>query len=147
MSLPSVSIIIPSYNYEQYVCYAIDSCLSQKYDGKLEIIVVDDCSTDCTMERLQEYGSAITIVRHKGNRGYSAAKNSGIRASSGELISLLDADDMLTPDSIALRAQYLAKFPELDMVHGRAYIVKDDGDQRYWQRRLYKIQINKKNKY
>lgn len=146
MKLPKVSIIIPSYNYQEYVCQAVDSCLDQEYGGEIEVIVVDDCSTDCTVPTLAQYGNRIKLIRHHVNRGYSAAKNSGIRASSGDLIVLLDADDMFTIDSIKVRAEYLAAHPEIDMVHGRAYVIIGPGNALYWWKRLKKIGVSKKDK-
>ena len=144
MEWPVVSVIIPLYNYEQYVCDAVYSCLEQKYPGKLEIIVVDDCSTDNSVIKLGQTFSKeqYTLVRHKSNKGYSAAKNTGIRASSGELIVLLDADDMLTPDSINVRADYMRKRNAVDMVYGTAYVIYDEGGYEYYTKRMYKLGIH-----
>jgi len=142
MKLPSVSVVIPLYNYEEYVCDAVYSCFAQKYPG-LEVIVVDDGSTDDGVLKLtrQEACKGCTIIRHKGNRGYSVAKNTGIRASTGELIVLLDADDMLTPGSLEVRATYLAEHPEVDMVYGTAYTIHDEGGYGYYCDRIHKLHV------
>jgi glycosyltransferase involved in cell wall biosynthesis len=90
-----VSIIIPCYNTQRYVAEAIDSALAQTYPDK-EIVVVDDGSTDGSSEVIARYASRVRIVR-QANAGLAAARNSGIRASSGEVLAFLDADDWLDP--------------------------------------------------
>jgi len=88
-----VSVIIPTYNRAQLVTKAIDSVLSQTYKD-FEIIVVDDGSTDNTEEVVGSFkDSRIHYIRHKENRGGSAARNTGIKASKGEYIAFLDSDD------------------------------------------------------
>lgn len=147
MNYPKVSIIIPLYNYARYVLDAVQSCLYQKYSGDIEIIVVDDCSTDSGRDILnRNYRHHIKLLQTKVNSGYSVAKNIGIRNSTGEYIAALDADDMLTPDSIQIRADFLTKYPAIDFVHGRAYIVSDEGGIDYYMKRLYKLDIHKGSK-
>lgn len=148
MRLPSVSVIIPLFNYKEYVCDAVCSCLDQKYNGQLEVIVVDDGSTDRSVDVIKKTfgGRPLKIIEHVVNKGYSVAKNTGIRASSGDCIVLLDADDMLTPDSIKVRAEYMMYHPEIDMVHGRAYIIHDEGGYDYYCKRMYKLGTNTKQK-
>jgi len=121
-----VSIIIPCYNYEQYIEDCIMSCVSQQYEGEIEIIVVDDCSTDksrAIIRILASKYSAVKEMHHADNFGYSAAKNTGLRESTGDLICTLDADDMLTPYSIDDRVEEFRKYPALQMVWGGAYII------------------------
>ena len=93
-----VSAIIPSYNYGHFICEAIDSILKQSYEA-IEIIVVDDGSTDDTQERLKKYGTSINCI-HKENAGLSAARNTGIDAANGEFLAFLDADDIWHLDKI-----------------------------------------------
>ncbi len=88
---PLVSAVIPTYNCGRYVVEAVESARAQTYP-RLEIIVVDDGSTDDTRERLQPYLGRISYI-HQENRGLSAARNRGIQAARGEWIALLDADD------------------------------------------------------
>lgn len=92
---PTVSVVIPSYNYGRYVTEAIDCALAQTH-RPLEVIVVDDGSTDDTRARLAPYLDRIRYV-HQENRGLSAARNTGIRQARGEWIALLDADDLWHP--------------------------------------------------
>jgi len=98
---PLVSVIIPTFNYGRFVTEAIDSVLSQDYHP-LEIIVVDDGSTDNTSERLAIYGTRIRYIR-QNNRGLSAARNRGIRHAKGEWVGLLDADDVWHPEKLKIQ--------------------------------------------
>jgi glycosyltransferase involved in cell wall biosynthesis len=88
----SVSVVIPSYNYGRFVVEAVESALNQTHPP-LEVIVVDDGSTDDTEQRLTKYDGRIRYLR-QGNRGLSAARNTGIRTANGEWVALLDADDL-----------------------------------------------------
>ena len=90
-----VSVVIPAYNYGQFVTEAVESALNQTY-RPLEVIVVDDGSTDDTRERLAPYLDRIRYV-YQGNMGLSAARNTGIRHAKGEWVALLDADDLWHP--------------------------------------------------
>jgi glycosyltransferase involved in cell wall biosynthesis len=89
---PLVSVVVPSYNCGRYVAGAVESALSQTYRD-LEIIVVDDGSTDDTRERLSPYAGRIRYI-HQENRGLPGARNAGILAARGVWIALLDADDL-----------------------------------------------------
>lgn len=119
---PLVSIIIPSYNYSMYIGQCIDSCLAQTYDN-VEIVVVDDCSTDGSVpvivKHLKRYKDQ--FIRCPENKGYSHAKNLGIRLSRGEYICHLDSDDFLTPDSVEVRMKAFEEDPSLDMVSAWAW--------------------------
>jgi len=93
---PRVSVIIPTYNYGHYLSEAINSVLSQTLPID-EIIVVDDGSTDNTEEIVGTFGDKVIYVR-KGNAGLSAARNTGIERSTGDLVAFLDADDIWYPE-------------------------------------------------
>jgi glycosyltransferase involved in cell wall biosynthesis len=132
---PLVSIIIPSYNYEKFLPECIVSCMDQTYKN-IEIIVVDDYSTDNSFTVALEYASIdsrVKILAHPDNRGYSAAKNTGIRASKGEFIAHIDADDILLHDSIEIRLN--AFKPEIDMVHALAWRYRETDGK--WHRDGY----------
>jgi len=93
-----VSVIIPSYNREDTIGRAIRSVLQQDFK-EFELIVVDDGSDDKTVEVVQDFSdSRISIIQHSENQGANAARNSGIDAASGELISFLDSDDKFHAD-------------------------------------------------
>ncbi|MDD2272156.1 MAG: glycosyltransferase family 2 protein [Desulfuromonadaceae bacterium] len=111
LEAPLVSIIIPTYNNNPVVCQAIDCALNQTYKN-LEIIVVDDGSTDGTESLLRKkYKGKIRYIRQK-NRGTGGARNTGIRNAKGEYLQLLDADDLLAPDKIDIQMRQLRSTPE-----------------------------------
>jgi glycosyltransferase involved in cell wall biosynthesis len=91
-----VSVVIPTFNYANFVVEAVESALQQTYQS-LEIIVVDDGSTDDTRQRLKPFVHRIHYV-YQNNRGLSAARNTGIRLANGEWIALLDSDDLWHPE-------------------------------------------------
>jgi glycosyltransferase involved in cell wall biosynthesis len=100
-----VSVIIPVYNGAKYLAESIDSALSQSY-SKLEVVVIDDGSTDDSAAIAKSYGDRIVYLR-KENAGTAAARNAGIRASRGEFVALLDQDDLWMPDHLQLEVQIL----------------------------------------
>jgi len=108
--IPLVSIIIPTYNNASVVCDAINCALQQTY-GNLEVLVIDDGSTDDTEQMLQRtYGDAITCIRQK-NGGPGSARNTGIRHATGKYVQFLDADDLLAPDKIRIQVERLRHIP------------------------------------
>jgi len=98
--LPLVSIIITSYNYENYIKECIESCLSQNYP-LCEVIVADDCSTDDTSSVLEHFGDKIKVVRNKKNMGQLATFFTGLNNASGDFTVFVDADDFLDNDAIS----------------------------------------------
>ena len=96
-----VSVIIPVYNVERYLKKCIDSILNQTYKN-LEIILVDDGSTDCSSKICDEYAKNDTriLVIHKANGGQSEARNIGISESKGEYIFFVDSDDYIEYNAI-----------------------------------------------
>ncbi|MBE9030420.1 glycosyltransferase family 2 protein [filamentous cyanobacterium LEGE 11480] len=99
MAQPLVSILINNYNYGRYLAEAIDSALNQTY-SPVEVIVVDDGSTDDSAAVLATYADRVQVVQ-KENGGQASAFNCGFAASQGELICFLDADDWFKPDKVA----------------------------------------------
>lgn len=110
-----VSVVIPNYNYAKYVREAVGSVLAQTY-SPLEVIVVDDGSTDESESVLAEFGDAIKLVRQK-NQGVSAARNNGIAESSGEYVAFLDADDVWMPEKIARQIELFENDSALGLTH------------------------------
>lgn len=102
---PLVSIIIPCYNAERWLSQAILSCLAQTY-RPIEIIVIDDGSTDGSLDIIKSYANVITWETGP-NRGGNAARNRGFALSSGEYIQFLDADDYLLPEKIERQVAFL----------------------------------------
>ena len=107
---PRVSVIIPTYNRSWCLSEAIDSVLSQTFQD-MELIVVDDGSTDQTPALLSRYADRLRVLRQT-NRGVSAARNHGIQAAGGELIALLDSDDTWQPDKLARQVAFFDTHPD-----------------------------------
>lgn len=105
-----VSVIIITYNYGRFISHALESVLSQNISD-MEIIVVDDGSTDNTSQILEKYRPRITYI-HQPNAGQSAARNTGLRACTGEFIQFLDSDDILESNKISMQVQYMKNHPE-----------------------------------
>ncbi|HEY1663736.1 MAG TPA: glycosyltransferase [Verrucomicrobiae bacterium] len=108
MLKPLVSVVIPTFNRAHCVGNAIDSVLAQTFKD-LEIIVVDDGSTDGTMEVLEKFGDKICVLRQE-NRGVAAARNTGVRAAHGKWIAFLDSDDRWHPGKLEWQLVMLEKY-------------------------------------
>jgi glycosyltransferase involved in cell wall biosynthesis len=120
-----VSCVIPVCNGEAFLHEAIDSALAQSH-RPIEVIVVDDGSTDATPSVAQSYGDAVRYVRQE-NGGPSSARNRGIELARGALVALLDADDRWLEGKLARQVAELSARPELDgcLTYGRLFW---DGD-------------------
>jgi glycosyltransferase involved in cell wall biosynthesis len=97
MSEPKISIIIPVYNVEIYLRECLDSCVNQTLED-IEIICVDDCSTDNSYEILEEYqlkDSRVRIFQHETNKNLGAARNTGLQNATGEYVWFVDSDDYI----------------------------------------------------
>jgi glycosyltransferase involved in cell wall biosynthesis len=109
MEAPHVSVVIPVYNGEQTIKRALDSVFSQTFTS-MEVIVVDDASTDQTLAILTQYADKrLAIIRSPQNRGAAAARNTGIAASKGRRIAFLDADDVWMPAKIERQVELLER--------------------------------------
>lgn len=106
-----ISIIIPTYNRENFVREAISSVLAQEdVPQEMEILVIDDGSTDGTSEILARFSQRIRYIR-QNHSGVSAARNRGILESRGEWIALLDSDDVWLPSKLAAQMRYFTEHP------------------------------------
>lgn len=123
--MPRVSVIIPAYNHALYIRQCVDSVLAQTL-ADFEVIVVDDGSADATPEIVRGYGGRVTLIQ-QANRGTQAARNTAIRASSGEYIALLDSDDMWLPHKLERQVAILESRPEVGLVYGFAIRVNSEG--------------------
>ena len=111
-----ISIIIPCYNHARYLTKAIESVFNQNYKD-VEIIVVDDESTDNTKELTLSYGNPVKYI-YKKNGGLSAARNTGLEHIQGNYVVFLDADDWLYPDALQTNINKLLQNPEAAFVSG-----------------------------
>jgi glycosyltransferase involved in cell wall biosynthesis len=115
-----VSVIVPCYNYDEYVGAAIDSALSQT-GVDVEVIVVDDCSTDdsaAVVRAISEGDPRVMLVEHGRNRGPVETFNDGLALARGTYLVRLDADDMLTPGSLQRSVALAEAHPEVGLVYG-----------------------------
>lgn len=112
--LPLVSVVIPTYNRARVLPEAIDSALGQSYP-RIEVIVVDDGSTDHTPRVLESYGDRILSIR-KENGGVSSARNLALRAAQGRYVAWLDSDDIWLPEKTALQVALMEAHPEIVLV-------------------------------
>lgn len=120
MSTPLVSVVIPFFDSAPYLGEAIESVLAQTHPA-VEIILVDDGSTDASPKIAAGYAHRATLIR-QANAGVGPARNAGVAATSGPLIAFLDADDLWEPDKLALQVSALAANPE---VHGVMTMVQE----------------------
>jgi len=125
MPNPLVSVVIPVFNGACFLPDAAASVQAQTY-GQIEIIVVDDGSTDETVTVCQRLASSIHYL-HQPNRGPAAARNRGVRAARGEYVAFLDVDDLWPREKLAIQARRLKNDPELDVILGRIRYVTLDG--------------------
>ena len=119
MGIPLISVLITSYNYGSFIEEAIESVLAQEFPlDQLEILVVDDGSTDDTSERLTKYGARVHYF-YKPNGGQASALNLGLAKARGEIVALLDADDLFLPGKLKRIVDVFQQDPALGMVYHR----------------------------
>jgi glycosyltransferase involved in cell wall biosynthesis len=110
--MPKVSVILPTHNRAEFLHHAIESALKQTFKD-LEIIVVDDNSTDNTVDVVKRFEDRrIEYIRENANKGPSAARNTGISASKGKYLAFLDDDDEWVPDKLKKQIELLDKCPQ-----------------------------------
>lgn len=120
--MPEISVIIPTYNYANYIKETIESVIAQTFKG-FEIIVVDDGSTDETKAVLETYiKKNIVKYIYQANQGLAAARNAGIKNSQGRLITFLDSDDLFTKDKLQVLREVLINNPSIGMAYGNHLI-------------------------
>lgn len=135
MQSPFISVIIPVYNTERYIAEAIRSVLAQGYSN-LEIIVVNDGSTDGTAGVLASFGDSIRVIT-QDNHGQAHARNRGLREAKGSIIGFLDGDDMWPADHISATLPFLVE-ADYDFVRGMVQYVRDvDTDHETRTEKIY----------
>ena len=123
--MQSISVIIPAYNSGKYIKAAIDSVLIQSYKP-LEIIIIDDGSTDNTETVIRSYGDKV-VYCHQENAGSGKARNTGIKLAKGDWIAFLDSDDYWYEDHLKKLIARLSTNKKADMVYGAQRYVHEDG--------------------
>jgi hypothetical protein len=124
---PLVSVIIPAYNAARWLPESVASCREGGLH-RLEIIVVDDGSTDDTPAVVRRLAGPDLVYHQQENRGLSGARNAGIDIARGAYIKFLDADDFLLPGSLRAQAAFLARTPGISVVTGNSYRCDGDGN-------------------
>ncbi len=139
MTNPQVSVVIATYNRAHLICQAIESIFKQTIND-FEIIVVDDGSSDETAHVLAQFSNRIRVIRQP-NRGRSAARNTGVKASQGEIIAFLDSDDLWLPTKLEKQLTKFQDSPEFGVVQTLSSLIDIDGQLLKWpsraRRRLY----------
>ncbi len=130
MKMPTISIVIPAYNAESTIRETIESVQKQTFSD-FEVIIIDDGSTDKTVEIINNFDDERIKVFSYENGGVSAARNRGISHANGEFIAFLDADDLWTPDKLELQLAVLEKYSEAGVAYSWTYFM-------YEQRKVIK---------
>ena len=129
--MPKVSIIIPAYNAESTIKYTLVSVREQTYRD-YELIVIDDGSTDRTVEIVRELADDRVKVFSYKNAGLPTARNRGIQRATGEYIAFLDADDLWTKDKLEKQIAILEANPEVGVVYSQTYCINSQSNVLYY---------------
>jgi len=125
---PTVSVVVPCYNYGRYLPECVDSVLDQ--DGvEVDVLIVDDASRDDSVDVARKLAAAdhrVTVLEHVDNRGHIATYNEGLAKATGDYVVLLSADDLLAPGSLARATALLEAHPEVAFVYGFSASFEDD---------------------
>lgn len=125
--MKTISIIIPVYNVAKYIKRCLDSICAQAYN-KIECILVDDCGNDNSMSIVEEYVKSyqgeisFKLLYHSDNKGQASARNTGIRAATGDFILFIDSDDAITPDCIQTLLNLSDKYPDAEFIQANTVI-------------------------
>ncbi len=125
--VPLVSIVIPAFNAERHIAETLGSIAAQSLRD-FEVVVVDDGSTDGTVDTVFQFADRLPLVVHRQpNAGPAAARNRGIRAARGRYCAFLDSDDLMLPERLAAQVEVLAAQPDLGLVHTDLMTFDDRG--------------------
>jgi glycosyltransferase involved in cell wall biosynthesis len=127
--MPKVSVMMPVYNTGRFVGRAIQSILDQTL-GDLELIIVDDGSTDNSLHVIQSYARLDRRIRYvsRENRGITASRNEALAMATGQYLANIDSDDITRPERLSRQANYLDEHPECVLVCCRMQMIDPDGD-------------------
>lgn len=124
---PRVSIIIPAYNTDNYIKQAIESALGQT-ESRIEVIVVDDASTDKTVEVVRTFtDQRLKLLVNESNKGPSYSRNRALKEAKGEWVALLDSDDWYAPNRLEKLLQ-VAYQKNADLIADDMHLIADDTD-------------------
>lgn len=127
MACPDISIIVTNYNYSKYIQRCLRSCINQKYVNH-DVIVVDDCSTDDSIEKLSPFLEDIKLYKTPENSGVAAAANLGVKKSKSQFFIRVDADDFITSNMCYIMKEYLEANNDCFCVSCDYYMVNNGED-------------------
>ncbi len=135
-ALPGLSLVVTCYRQEPYIRTCLESCFAQTYEGPMEVVIVDDCSTDNSLAEIERavadfgQGRDVTIVRNATNLGVSGATDAGWAAAKHDWFIMVDGDDIQLPERCARTAALIARHPDVDMIALSARDMSMDGSLR-----------------
>ncbi|WP_234836432.1 glycosyltransferase family 2 protein [Sinorhizobium meliloti] len=121
--VPRVSVVVPCYNYGHYLRQCVDSVTRNQPGIEVEVIIVDDKSTDDSVavaRSIADRDERVRLILHEQNKGHIATYNDGLDAATGEFVLLLSADDLATPGALTRAAELLVAEPSAGVVYGNA---------------------------
>src|SRR5512135_1833139 len=126
---PLISVCMPVYNAERYIARAVESILGQTF-GDFEFLILDDGSTDGSLEILRRYANHDPRIRltSRPNKGLPPSLNELVDQARGEFIARMDADDVALPERFARQVEYLRAHPDCVLVGSRVQLVDPEGD-------------------
>lgn len=128
MSQPLVSIVVPCFNYGRFLGDCLSAALNQRNYSNVEVIVIDDASTDDTPSVIKRFSDPRLIaVRHEKNQGHVITINEGLAMAKGKYVCRIDADDRHRPDFLEQTIPYLEKDPSLGAVYGEVNLIDEHG--------------------
>jgi glycosyltransferase involved in cell wall biosynthesis len=129
MESPLVSVIVPTYNRAAYLAEAVDSVLNQSYPH-LELLVVDDGSTDNTRDVLNQFaGDRRLHVTYQANAGQSRARNAALAQAQGDFFCFLDSDNVWVSDKLQVSLDAFRDNPDVDVVYGDIITINENGEE------------------
>jgi glycosyltransferase involved in cell wall biosynthesis len=129
--MPTVSVVLPAYNVEKFIGFAIESVLRQTMND-WELIIVDDCSSDGTLSIVESYAKIeqrILVVKNDFNMGISRTLNRGLAYASGRFVSRLDGDDLISADKLERHVNFLSQNSEYDLIGSWIVNIDSGGDE------------------
>ena len=148
--MKGISIIIPTYNRERFIRETIQSVIDQEYDGKIEIIISDDGSTDNTLQIARSFGDKVIILEKKKDckdQGASATRNRGLKVATQPYIAFLDSDDLYLPRHLKKMGRFLEQNENVDYVFCRSLQVKTENGKTLFKAWTHKKLTKKEIEY
>jgi len=139
MSKPEISVVIPVYNQENYIEEAVLSVLGQE-GVDFEVIAVNDGSRDRSGEILKKFSDRIRIIDQE-NQGVAMARNKGVQNAAGELIALLDHDDLYLPGHLRQAVEFANQHPEAIVFYGNAWLIDSAGNKLWVQKSAPRVSL------